>query len=72
MKKNGKNEMYILLDRNTNYWIQRGASSVLHLAKGDRIWMEVGNLYKHVTLAGHRQSDDVYHTHFSGFLITAD
>jgi hypothetical protein len=40
MKKNEKkNEMYIFLDENTNYWLQRGASSVLHLAKGDRIWM---------------------------------
>lgn len=72
MKKNGKNEMYTFLDMNTNYWIQRGASSVLHLNKGDRIWMEVGGIFEHVTLAGHRQSDDAYHTHFSGFLITAD
>ena len=72
MKKNGKNEMYIFLDGNVNYWLQRWASSVLHLVKGDRIWMEVGHSYEHVTLAGHRQSDDAYHTHFSGFLITTD
>ncbi|XP_062607810.1 complement C1q tumor necrosis factor-related protein 4-like [Saccostrea cucullata] len=69
LKKNGKNEMYVFLDGNTQYWLQRSSSTVVHMVKGDRVWLEAGG---DSTLGGHRQSDDAYHSHFSGFLIQAD
>ncbi|XP_061175706.1 uncharacterized protein LOC133184640 [Saccostrea echinata] len=69
LKKNGKSEMYVFLDGNTQYWLQRSSSTVVHLTKGDRVWMEASG---DSTLGGHRQSDNAYHSHFSGFLIQAD
>ena len=71
-KTGGKNEMYIFFDSNTQFWLHRSSSSILHLSRGDKIWMEVGNGWLHKTLAGYRQNDDAYHSHFSGFLIEAD
>ena len=70
--RNGKRESYAFLDRNTDHWLQSSAVSVLHLARGDRIWVEITEAVGSHVLAGHRTADNATHTHFSGFLIHAD
>ncbi|CAG2191867.1 C1QL [Mytilus edulis] len=68
--KPGSYVSYGWLDRTTDHWVQTSASAVLHLCKGDRIWVEVGAVVGSHTLAGH--SDNRPHTYWSGFLIHAD
>nr|XP_022294166.1 complement C1q tumor necrosis factor-related protein 3-like [Crassostrea virginica] len=72
LKKNGVNELYVFFDHNDKKWIQHGSSAILHLARGDRIWLETGDIWGSNILGGSRASDNAYHSHFSGFLIQAD
>lgn len=72
LKKNGVSEMYVFFDHNSHEWIQHGGSVVLHLNKGDRVWLEVGDRWGSNILGGSRAADNAYHSHFSGFLVQAD
>ncbi|XP_022294209.2 complement C1q tumor necrosis factor-related protein 3-like [Crassostrea virginica] len=72
LKKNGVNELYVFFDHNDKKWIQHGSSAILHLARGDRTWLETGDIWGSNILGGSRPSDNAYHSHFSGFLIQAD
>lgn len=74
LKKNGRQEMYVFLDGHTQFWLQRSSNTVVHLEKGDTVWMEIPWVKGSNTVAGHENFEgvDQYHTHFSGFLIHAD
>ncbi|KAK3089375.1 hypothetical protein FSP39_003108 [Pinctada imbricata] len=72
ISKNGMREAYSFLDRNTDHWVQNTAVIVLHLVKGDRVWVEIGQVAGSHMLGGYRSVDNATHTHFSGFLIHAD
>ncbi|KAK3091437.1 hypothetical protein FSP39_019866, partial [Pinctada imbricata] len=72
ISKNGVREAYSFLDGNTDHWVQNTAVIVLHLAKGDRVWVEIGLVAGSHMLGGYRSVDNATHTHFSGFLIHTD
>ena len=61
--------MYMFFDHNDKEWIQHGASTILHLERGDRAWLQTGIVWGSNNLAGSRSSNTAYHSHFSGFLI---
>uniref|UniRef100_A0A8W8K638 C1q domain-containing protein n=1 Tax=Magallana gigas TaxID=29159 RepID=A0A8W8K638_MAGGI len=54
--------------------VQCSSITVVHLNKGDTVWMEIPSATGSNTVAGHGNFDggDQYHTHFSGFLIHSD
>lgn len=74
LMKNGRHEMYVFLDGHTQFWLQRSSNTVVHLNKGDTVWMEIPSATGSNTVAGHGNFNvgEQYHTHFSGFLIHSD
>lgn len=61
---------YGWLDRTTDHWVQTIVSAVLHLTRGDRLWVEISDVHGEHTLAGSHSIGT--HTYWSGFLIHAD
>ena len=65
--KNGAQVAYVFLDDNNQYYLRRSTDICIHLAQGDKVWVQVADV-----LGSHTITGCCYHSHFSGFLIGAD
>lgn len=61
---------YIFLDGNTQFWFRRSDTIVVHLNKGDDVWVKAFDVTGTVVINGDIGS--YLHSHLSGFLIRKD
>jgi hypothetical protein len=62
---------YLFLDSNSDFWLQKGSDAVLHMTRGDDVWVEVQEVTGPHTLGGD-YSGGRLHTYITGFLIQQD
>ncbi|KAK3606489.1 hypothetical protein CHS0354_041440 [Potamilus streckersoni] len=67
LMKNNVQIGYVFLDHNTQFWLRRGTTAIVHLKPTDEVWVQVDRV-----VGDHEIAGCCFHSHFGGFLIHAD